>query len=162
MPANNLAARKRQATKTNDADGNLDYGLLTGLVGYQLRLAQIAVFRDFSETLGGVDITPGLFGVLVVIESNPGLKQTRLAQAVHLDRSSVVSIIDNLERRGLVERQSADRRSNAIFLTNQGMKFLRKVRRLVLAHEKRLIEHLTAKEHKILVALLQKIFPDRR
>jgi hypothetical protein len=61
------------------------------------------------------EVTPGLFGVLVIIEANPDLKQSELARATHLDRSTVVTIIDNLERRGLVERRAAlhDRRSNA-------------------------------------------------
>jgi len=84
------------ASKKSD----VDYGLLPGLVGYQLRMAQIALFRDFAQGPGGEDVTPGLFGVLVIIEANPDLKQSELARATHLDRSTVVTVIDNLERRG--------------------------------------------------------------
>ena len=89
-----------------------DFGVLPDLVGYQLRMAQIALFRDFAEGPGGEDVTPGLFGVLVIIEANPDLKQSELARATHLDRSTVVTVIDNLERRGLVQRRAApnDRR----------------------------------------------------
>lgn len=142
----------------------LDFGILPGLAGYQLRLAQIAIFRDFSSALGPYEVTPGLFGVLVIIEANPGLKQSDLARATHLDRSTVVSVIDNLERRDLVERRPAqnDRRSNALVLTQAGVKLLKTLKTEVQAHEKRLVEDFSASERETLVSLLKRIFPEQR
>ena len=142
----------------------IGHGVLTGLVGFHLRQAQIAVFRDFAATMGALDISPGLFAVLVLIEGNPGLKQSELAKAVHLDRSSVVSVVDNLERRGLVERHAVanDRRSNALRLTASGAALLKKLKRRVADHEKRLARELDAGERAQLVALLQRIFPEHR
>lgn len=142
----------------------LYYGMLPELVGYQLRVAQIATFRDFSDALGGFDMTPGLFGTLVIIEANPGLKQSDLARATHLDRSTVVAVIDNLERRQLVERRAApnDRRSNALRLTAGGSALLRKLKRCVAEHEKRLASHLTETERQMLAKLLLKIFPEQQ
>lgn len=150
------------AKKSPEAGTSL--GTLPNLVGYQLRLAQIAIFRDFSETLGEFDVTPGLFGVLVIIEANPDLKQSELAKATHLDRSTVVSVIDGLERRELVERRAAlnDRRSNALRLTANGVALLKKLKRLVAEHEKRLVKNLGEDEKATLVNLLQKIFPEHR
>jgi DNA-binding MarR family transcriptional regulator len=143
---------------------DIDYGLLPGLVGYQLRMAQIALFRDFAQGPGGEDVTPGLFGVLVIIEANPDLKQSELARATHLDRSTVVTVIDNLERRGLVERRAAlhDRRSNAIRLTDAGTVLLRKLKRQVSQHEKRLLQNFSAAERETFLALLKKVFPEHR
>ena len=143
---------------------DIDYGLLPGLVGYQLRMAQIALFRDFAQGPGGEDVTPGLFGVLVIIEANPDLKQSELARATHLDRSTVVTVIDNLERRGLVERRAAlhDRRSNAIRLTDAGTVLLRKLKRQVSQHEKLLLQNFSAAERETFLALLKKVFPEHR
>ncbi|HXY05857.1 MAG TPA: MarR family transcriptional regulator [Burkholderiaceae bacterium] len=142
----------------------LDLDLLPELVGYQLRLAQIAIFRDFSATLGGLDMTPGLFGVLVIIDANAGLTQNALAKATHLDRSTVVTVIDKLEHRGLVERHAAipDRRAYALVLTAAGEKLLRKLKTLVREHESRLCKNLTSEERAQLVRLLEKIFPELR
>jgi len=142
----------------------LNYGLLPGLIGYQLRMAQIALFRDFAQGPGTEDVTPGLFGVLVVIEANPDLKQSDLARATHLDRSTVVTVIDNLEKRGLVERRIAlhDRRSNAIRLTDAGTALLKKLKRQVTAHEKRLMQNFSAEERDSFIRLLQKVFPEHR
>ena len=142
----------------------VDRGVLTGLIGFHLRLAQIAVFRDFATTLGALDLAPGVFAVLVLIESNTGLKQTELANAVGLDRSSMVPVIDNLERRGLVRRHAVatDRRANALRLTTAGSALLKKAKRLVAAHETRLAENLAVGERVALVAMLDRIFPDQR
>ena len=143
---------------------SISLGVLPELVGFQLRMAQIAMFKDFSESLGDLDVTPGLFGVLVIIEANPDLKQSELARATHLDRSTVVSVIDNLERRNIVERRAApnDRRSNALRLTSEGGALLRKIKHKVGEHEKRLVATLSAAERQTLVKLLKKVFPENR
>jgi DNA-binding MarR family transcriptional regulator len=160
----NVPRASQSAQKYLGAPDRIELGLLSGLIGYQLRLAQIAIFRDFAESLGRHEITPGLFGVLVIIEANPGLKQTELARATHLDRSTVVTVIDNLEKRGLVERRAAavDRRSNALQLTAEGTVLLRRLKRMVTEHEKRLAKNLSENEQASLVRLLQKIFPEHR
>lgn len=142
----------------------LDLGLLNRLVGFHLREAQIAVFRDFAASLGPLDVSPVIFAVLALIDGNPGAKQTELARAVRLDRSSMVSVLDNLERRELVVRQAVanDRRSNALQLTAAGTELLRKARRLVASHEKRLARGLSVAERAQLVALLGRVFPEHR
>jgi DNA-binding MarR family transcriptional regulator len=150
--------------RTPDSGTGIDFGGLPDLLGYQLRMTQIAIFRNFAETLGEFDITPGLFGVLVIIEGNPGMKQSELATAAHLDRSTVVSVIDNLERRELVERRAAvnDRRSNALRLAPGGVALLKKLKRLVSEHERRLTQNLTGSEKIALSRLLKKILPEYR
>lgn len=153
-----------QPLHNRDTESKLDYDLLPHLLGYHVRLAQIAVFRDFAAAFGALDITPTLFASLVLIDVNPGLKQTDLAQAIQLDRSTVVSVIDNLEGRGLVERKRAvdDRRSNALSLTRKGKALLTKLRPLVEAHEGRLRQNLDVDEQAELIRLLAKIFPQYR
>jgi DNA-binding MarR family transcriptional regulator len=152
----------RRAAATKPAHPPLDLGMLPGLLGYQLRLAQRAIFADFAERVGAGDISPGLFGILVVIEANPGLKQQRLAEAVHLDRSTVVSVIDKLEARGLVQRRAADRRSNGLFLTANGSALLKTLKRKVVVHERRLAANLERGERQELSRLLARILPRQR
>lgn len=156
---------EKAASGTRQAPGDgIELGGLPQLVGYQMRLAQVAIFRDFNAALGEYDITPGLYGVLEVIAANPGLKQTQLARAVQLDRSSVVSVIDKLERRALVSRRVAagDRRSNALELTADGLALLRRLRPRVRAHEERLAARLSASERATLMELLARVFPGER
>ena len=137
-------------------------GLLPGLIGYQLRLAQRAIFADFADAVDGAGISPGLFGILVIIDANAGLTQQALADAAHLDRSTMVTVIDKLEHRKLVERRAADRRSNGLFLTAAGATLLRSLRRKVAQHERRVVQNLSERERSQLVSLLQRILPERR
>ena len=63
---------------------NLDRGLLPSLLGYVLRRAQSAVFDDFANTFAkaGEALTPGEFGLLVLVDRNAGLSQMALARAL--------------------------------------------------------------------------------
>ena len=139
-------------------DDGLEHGILPGLIGYQLRLAQLAVFRDFERTVGDLGISPGRVGVLVLVNGNPGITQSRLAKAVGLDRSTLVPVLDGLERRGLVERRRGeDRRTNGLWLTPSGKRRLASVKRRILAHERRMVSGMTDRERDQLVALLKKL-----
>ncbi len=147
------------AQRPDSGDG-LDHGILPDLIGYQLRLAQVALFRDFERTVGDLGISPGRVGVLVLVDANPGLTQSRLAKAVGLDRSTLVPVLDDLERRGLLERrQGTDRRTNGLWLTPPGKKFLARIKRRIVAHERRIVGDMSAKEREQLVSLLARLRP---
>ena len=136
----------------------LDPGPLPGLIGYRLRLAQQAVFRDFERSVGTLGITPGRAGMLLLIESNAGLSQSRLAEAVGLDRSTLVPILDDLERRELVERRPGiDRRTNGLALTASGRRFLGTLKRHVREHEDRIAARLSSSEREQLIGLLARL-----
>lgn len=111
-----------------------------------------------------LEVSPGLFGMLVVIEANPGLKQSQLAKAAHLDRSSLVPALDKLEARGLVTRRASehDRRVNGLWLTEAGSAMLKKVKQRVARHEQRLVQGLSSSERAQLAALLARILPEKR
>jgi len=145
-------------TRHPGRDDGLDHGILPGLIGYQLRLAQLAVFRDFERTVGKLGVSPGRVGVLVLVRCNPGITQSRLAEAVGLDRSTLVPVLDGLERRGLVERRRGeDRRTNGLRLTLSGKRLLDRVKRRILAHERRMISGMSDVEREQLIALLAKL-----
>ncbi len=151
----------RPAEGSGDAGGGaISTGLLPTLLGYHLRRAQAAVFRHFAEVVGAEeDITPGLFGMAEVIAANPGLCQSRLAEAMGVDRSTIVAVIHQLETRGLVERLASpeDRRSHALHLTREGRAALRRMERLVLRHEAEIARGLSADERRTLMHLLARL-----
>ena len=117
------------------------------------------VFKDFDRELSGLDITPVIFGVLEVLRHNKGLTQTRLANAIGLDRSSLVPLLDKLQKRNLVAREAStrDRRSNHLFLTSAGERLLAAADTRVTAHEQRILAPLSKIEIRQLFKLLTKI-----
>jgi len=140
-------------------DAPLDLGLLPGLLGFQLRRAQLAAFQHFAATVGQIGITPGWFGVLVIVANNEGLSQSRLARTLGIDGSTMVAIIDRLEGNRWIrrERAPADRRSHALYLTDAGKELLGRLIPQIAAHEAELARRLSAQDKQALLALLAKI-----
>jgi DNA-binding MarR family transcriptional regulator len=140
---------------------NLDRGVLPTLLGYALRRTQSAVFADFASTFtqAGEALTPGEFGLLVLVERNEGLSQMALARALGIDRSTLVPILDRLQARGLLLRHASptDGRTHALALTPNGAKALGKFAQLVRRHEKRIASGLSTAETRTLIDLLEKV-----
>jgi len=140
---------------------DMSYGLLPRILGYHLRRTQVAIFQHFTRTVTSKeDITPGLFGMLQVIAANPGLGQSRLAETMEVDRSTIVKVVDRLEDRGLIMREpsATDKRSHRLRLTDKGRAALLRMEALVLQHEDEFTKTLSAEERRILVRLLVRLY----
>ncbi|NLQ18342.1 MarR family transcriptional regulator [Marinomonas sp. M1K-6] len=126
------------ADDTKKTDPSIDFGILNSLVGYRLRRAQMNFFTKFSEVCSDLGISPGLFAIIAIVERNPGLTQTAVAQALGNDRSAMVAAVDKLEKMDILERRPAinDRRSYALFMTKQGKTFFQNLTERVMEHEK--------------------------
>ena len=130
--------------------------MLSGLLGYRLRVAQQAGFRDYARAIP--EASPGRAGILFLVDANPGVTQSRLAQAVGLDRSTMVGVLHALEERGLVERRRGeDRRTNGLWLTRGGRVLVGSLKQRIRVHERRVASRLTAHERAQLLALLEKL-----
>jgi DNA-binding MarR family transcriptional regulator len=138
------------------AQQTLKPGLLSGLLGYRLRVAQQAVFRDYAHAIP--EASPGRAGILFLVEANPGVTQSRLARAVGLDRSTLVGVLHALEARDLVERRRGeDRRTNGLWLTRPGRSLVASLKTRIKAHERRVAARLSLAERAQLIALLEKL-----
>lgn len=132
---------------------------LARLVSYRIRLVQIAAYKTFEARVSGHGAAPRYYGMLKLIEANPGVPQARLAEAIFLDRSSLVPILQELEREGWLERRasSQDKRVRRVFLTPEGAGRLVALERDVEQHEARLTAGLSAEDLDILHRLLLRL-----
>ena len=138
------------------AQQTLKPGLLSGLLGYRLRVAQQAVFRDFARSIP--EASPGRVGILLLIHANPGVTQSRLAQAVGIDRSTMVGVLHALQARELIERRRGeDRRTNGLWLTRTGRELVASLKQRIRTHERRVASRLSGGERAHLLAMLEKL-----
>jgi DNA-binding MarR family transcriptional regulator len=137
-------------TPTLELDG------LQDLLGFQLRMAHIAMHRDFAATMADTGLTQKQFATLILIRANPGVSQADIAVLLGTDRATMMALIDRLEERELVERRrsATDRRRQELHLTAGGKTFLQKCDRLLAEHEARFTSRFTDKELKVLFAAL--------
>lgn len=148
------ATPARRSVRRSRRDIDLD--ALTQHLGYFLRRAQVWVFQDFIRTLSAIDIRPAQYSVLIVIGANPGLSQAELADKLAIERARLVHMLDQLEKRGLIERlpSPTDRRTHALQLTREGQKTLKRAKTLAARHEARLAERLGTDAHRELLRML--------
>lgn len=137
----------------------VDYDVLDDLIGYSLRRAQVAMFLAFHEATRGLEITPPRFTALVIVGANPGISQTTLGQVLGIARSGAMMLTDWMEDRGLAERRrrSDDARAWGLHLSARGEKLVARMKRRVLAEDRRRAARLGAGERRRLLALLKKL-----
>ena len=127
--------------------------------GYLLARLGEASRRRFQKALEPEGLHPRYFGVMTMVAAQPGMSQQQLHEKTAIDPSSMVAVIDELEGRGLAERRPhpEDRRTRAIFLTEQGEQTLARIRKLAAGLQREFFGALTAEERDTLHALLRKL-----
>lgn len=154
-----LSPTDRRSRARAGKNGSMALGPLPDLIGYNLRKAQVAVFQNFQSAVAPHDITPGQFGVLIMIKENEGLSQSDLGSAVGIDRSTMVAVIDRLESRGLVIRAPSpnDRRSYALKLSEDGERLMDELIPRVKEHDQSMVKGLSKQEQAQLIDFLRRI-----
>jgi len=142
--------------------GRLDLGRLDGLVGFHLRMATAALYRDFALKMEGTGVTQKLFAVLELIEANPEVSQVDISATLETDRATLMALVDRIQARGLVERRRSerDRRRLRLVLTTKGRKVLADARRRIAAHEHAIVSRLGPAGAASLLPLLKRIYAE--
>jgi len=137
----------------------LRYDVLDDLVGYALRRAQVVMYGAFDRATRGFDITPPRFTALVIVGANPGISQSTLGAALGIARSGAMLLVDWMVERGMVERRGRprDRRAWGLHLTGRGERMVDRMKRGVLAEDRRQAAVLGRADRKALVRLLNRI-----
>jgi DNA-binding MarR family transcriptional regulator len=134
-------------------------GELGKFPGYLLARLGEASRRRFHKALEPEGLHPRHFGVMTMLAAQPGMSQQQLHEKTGIDPSSMVAVIDELQARGLAERRAdpQDRRARQVFLTEQGLAALERIRGLAANLQREFFGALTAEERKTLHALLRKL-----
>jgi DNA-binding MarR family transcriptional regulator len=130
---------------------------LEGLIGFQLRRSYAVSSRKFVELFADLNIKPGQFSILYAIHCIPDQTQASIARLLSLDPSSIVPLIDQLERKGYVVRTKKDRRSHALSLTPLGATMFERGQERVAAHEQAITAGLSGRERATLLKLLGRL-----
>lgn len=159
MAKNGLAARVRRGRNGQAIAAPINFGPLAGWIGFNLRMAQESTFQAFSRRSQEIGESPGRFATLTLIARNPGISQTELSLASGRDKSSVTPVVEDLVRRGLVERQreARDRRAYRLNLTRAGRKTLLSLTRIARVHERNLDRIIGRRDRTRFLAILKKI-----
>lgn len=120
------AAELRAVNPEADA---LSLGVLKDIMGFRLRRIQNHLAKAFLDHPRHGDLKPGLFSILALISANPGVSQARLAHEAGIDKTILVSLLDDLEDAGWAVRVRSrdDRRKHSLLITAKGSEALRQL-----------------------------------
>ena len=139
-----MAARKKAgAGRVEDEPAlvdEVDAGPVQEHIGFRLRMAQVAVFRNFVEAFRPYQLRPAHYSALKLIALNPGLRQQRLGETLEIKRPNLVLLVAEMKKRGWIERRRSrvDKRSYALHLTGKGERLLGEADAAHERHEQRL------------------------
>jgi DNA-binding MarR family transcriptional regulator len=143
------AARTRQAAPPRLQDD----------AGYLLSRGGAMAVRAFNDAMEPLGLRTRQYAVLAHIAEHGDSSQRRVAEALDLDPSTVVALVDDLERAGWAERKQnpQDRRTRLIGATPAGRRVLQTAAGVVGALQADLLGPLSAEERAVLLALLRRV-----
>lgn len=99
------------------------------------------------------------FGMLVLLSRRGALRQTDLADALRIDRTTAMHSVDTLQAAALIQRHPypGDRRAHAVKITAAGKKVMKQILPVLAAAERRFLTGLDAAEREQLMALLSRL-----
>jgi DNA-binding MarR family transcriptional regulator len=124
-------------------------------------LAQLGAHAasQFAERLKVLDLVPSDAGILRLLRAAAGLSQQELAAKLGIHPSRLVAILDNLEKRGYLDRRPNpdDRRLYSLYLTKGGEETLGRIGRVAREHQESLLSSLNDEERAVLGSLLLRL-----
>jgi len=109
------------------------------------------------------DISMWGYIVLTALVEQPVRTQAALAQAIHADKSRIIGVLDELQERGLIQRQpdEADRRVHLLSLTPAGDRLRRSVEADIRRREEQVLALLPPADREVFLRSLKFLYNGR-
>jgi DNA-binding MarR family transcriptional regulator len=130
-----------------------------GQPGFLLSQLGAHAAARFAERLMVLELSPADAGILRLLRTAAGISQQELSSRLQIHPSRLVAILDNLERRQLVERKPNpdDRRLYSLHLTKEGGEMLQRIGKVAREHQDELLSVLSGEERAKLTEMLQRV-----
>ena len=132
---------------------------LRARLGYLLKHAFLQLEDLHAEHLAPHAVNVRELGVLLLLDGREPESQQQVAGRLGVDRTTMVALLDGLERKSLLARQPdpADRRRNVVVLTDVGRRALREATAASDEAERQLLADLSPAEAAQLRVLLARV-----
>ncbi|AHK30575.1 MarR family transcriptional regulator [Rhodococcus opacus PD630] len=126
-----------------------DLAAMTTALNRSLVAAELPVLAEHGLTMWG-------YVVLLALDEHPLRTQAALAEAIGADKTRIIGVLDDLQDRGLIDRQRdpADRRARLLSLTADGHDVRDSAQAAIRRGEERLLARLPERERAGFVSAL--------
>jgi DNA-binding MarR family transcriptional regulator len=134
---------------------------VTERLGFLLKHAHQQFEGLSSSALAALDLTPRALGVLRLLAHHEPASQQVVADLLGVDRTTMVTLLDALERQRLVHRRpaAADRRRNVVTLTSAGSQALDRAEAVITAVEDSFFSSVAAADTAVFLQVLRQVVP---
>lgn len=134
-------------------------GEISSRPGHLVRRLQQISIALFMEETKGFDITSVQYAALRAIQAVRGIDNTRLVDIVAVDRTTISSVVERLEAKGLIRRVQADwdRRAKLLYSTPAGDALLATIRAAVDRSQERLLAPLSKSKRRQFMSMLAEL-----
>jgi len=128
-------------------------------IGQWVSLTHNALMRKTTAYLHDFDITIKQFGVLNTLYDENRLTSRELVERLFSDSSTIMAIVDQLEKKELIRREPhlQDRRIKHLTLTDKAKKIKKELIKRVDEFDMNMLDSLSEDEIRVLKTSLQKI-----
>ncbi|PVE71159.1 MarR family winged helix-turn-helix transcriptional regulator [Priestia megaterium] len=133
---------------------------LHDLTGYLIHRTDVKLMNYFKKKLKPYGMTPVRWSIMNVLDTQKGITQTELAEAIDKKQTTIVEMIYAMEEKGLIKRtfSERDRRSHYLFLTEKGEEIKKTLSPLVKEAHLFVVRQLSDEEIDQLKTLLNKVY----
>ena len=124
-----------------------------------LRQAWYGLNQAFRRGLAHLALTPDQFTVLRTLMEQHGITQRRLASLISSDPNTVASLVNRMEKAGLIERETheEDRRANRLGVSRRGKAKYEQARDIALSLQADVLKVLPEENREIFLEQLETI-----
>lgn len=129
-------------------------------LGFIMNRTNTKLKNELLQRLKPYDVTPEQWAVLNRLWEREGLSPKELAELTSKDQPNIARILDKLEKKGLITRQTNpdDNRSFLIYLTDRGRELKDELIPLALAALNKALRGIEQEQVKELKLLLNRIY----
>lgn len=133
---------------------------LHDLTGYLIHRTDVKLMNYFKQKLKPYGMTPVRWSIISVLDTQKGITQKELAEAIDKKQTTIVEMIYAMEEKGLIKRtfSEQDRRSHYLFLTEKGEELKKNLSPLVKDAHLFVTRQLSDEEIDQLKTLLNKVY----
>ena len=115
--------------------------------------------KFLNKKLKDVELSSGLYPLLIKSYKNDGISQEELASSLHVNESTITRNLDKLEKKGLITK-TPEKRKKIISVTDDGAEIAQKIMGYDDKWDETIKKSLTESEYDYFKKLLKKICED--
>lgn len=133
---------------------------------WYIRSIDAVVSRDLDQRTAHLDVAKGKGKIttLLLVDGNPGIRPSQIAEVLLRDRPATGRIIDHLVKAGDIRREAdaEDQRAQALYITEKGSALAQEVRDIIRTQENDFFDFIPDEDRAEFMRVLKRVYINMR